>query len=103
MTEQDWQQYTKTLGIFLNGAVRIPHPQREALADDNFYVLINAHYESLDFILPDDQWSSRWLFVFDTDTGWSDNGNKEYSAGEKIRIEARSLSVLRAVDGQPDP
>ncbi len=103
MIEQDWQQYTKTLGIFLNGAVRMPNPQREAQVDDNFYILINAHHESLTFILPDYQWSSRWLFVFDTDTGWSENGNKEYSAGDKIQIEARSLCVLRATDGQPDP
>ena len=102
MTEQDWQLFTKTLGIFLNGVIKVPYPQREALADDNFYLLINAHYESLNFILPDDQWSCRWLFVFDTDTGWNENGNREFSAGEKIRIEARSLCVLRAADNQPD-
>ncbi len=102
MTEQDWQQFTKTLGIFLNGIVKVPYPQREGLTDDNFYILINAHHESLNFILPDDQWSCRWLFVFDTDTGWSENGNREFLAGEKVWIESRSLCVLRAADDQPD-
>jgi glycogen operon protein len=103
MTEKDWQQYTKTLGVFLNGASKAPNPQREALADDNFYILINAHHEPLSFTLPDDQWGGRWLFVFDTDTGWDESEEKEYSASDSIDIKSRSWCVLRAADVQTDP
>jgi glycogen operon protein len=103
MTEKDWQQYTKTLGVFLNGAGKTPNPQREALADDNFYILINAHHEPLSFTIPDDQWGDRWLFVFDTDTGWDESEEKEYSASDSIDIKSRSWCVLRAADVQTDP
>jgi glycogen operon protein len=103
MTEKDWQQYTKTLGVFLNGAGKVPNPQREALVDDNFYILINAHHESLSFTLPHDQWGDRWLFVFDTDSGWDKSEGEEYSAGGNIDIKARSWCVLRAADARTDP
>jgi glycogen operon protein len=87
----------------LNGASKAPNPQREALADDNFYILINAHHEPLSFTLPDDQWGGRWLFVFDTDTGWDESEEKEYSASDSIDIKSRSWCVLRAADVQTDP
>ncbi len=97
MTEEDWQHgYTKTLGIFLNGAVKTSNPQREALTGDDFFLLINSHHEPVRCTLPDEQWGSRWLFVFDTDTGWDENKQREFTAGEQIVIEARSWSVLSA-------
>lgn len=99
MTEHDWERgYTQTLGIFLNGAVRAPNPQKEALTDDNFYILINAHNEPLSCTLPDAQWADRWLFVFGTDRDWDESGEEEYEAGDRIKIEARSLVVLRAAE-----
>lgn len=101
MTEQDWEHgYTQTLGIYLNGAVRAPNPQKEALTDDNFYILINAHHEPLSCTLPDAQFADRWLFVFGTDGDWDESGEEEYEAGDRIEIEARSLIVLRAADNQ---
>ncbi|HBG17901.1 MAG TPA: glycogen debranching enzyme GlgX [Desulfobulbaceae bacterium] len=96
MTDQDWQEgMTKTLGIFLNGAIKPAGLQHEALTDDSFYILINAHHEQLHCTLPDAQWSSRWQLVFATDTGWQEDSNTTYAAGDVIRMEARSLWVLR--------
>ena len=100
MTEKDWQHgYTKTLGIFLNGTVKSGNLQREALTDDNFFLLINSHFEAIRCILPDEQWGSRWLFVFDTVTGWDVNKQREFAAQEQIVIEARSWTVLRGIEG----
>jgi len=101
MTDQDWQEgKTQSLGIFLNGAIKTASMQQEGLTDNSFYILINAHHEKLSCTLPDAQWSSRWQLVFATDIGWQEDNDTTYAAGDAIPIEARSLWVLRAVDGE---
>lgn len=97
MTEDDWHHgYTKTLGVFLNGAIQALNPLREALIDDDFYLLINAHHESINCTLPEGRWSRQWRIVFDTDTGWKENEDNVFEAGDKIKVEARSWCVLSA-------
>jgi glycogen operon protein len=97
MTEDDWHHgYTQTLGVFMSGAIQTSSPQREALTDDDFYLLINAHHESISCTLPEGRWSRQWLVVLNTDTGWEESEGKRYAAGEKIKIEARSWCVLIA-------
>lgn len=97
MTEDDWHHgYTKTLGVFMNGAIQALNPLREALIDDDFYLLINAHHESISCTLPEGRWSRQWHVVFDTDTGWKENEDNVFEAGDKIKIEARSWCVLSA-------
>jgi glycogen operon protein len=102
MTDEDWEQgKTKSLGIFLNGALKTADPQREGLADDNFYILINADHEHLACTLPDAQWGSRWRLVFATDSGWEED-DRIYGAGGIVAMEARSLCVLCAVEDEQD-
>jgi glycogen operon protein len=97
MTDQDWEESkTTSLGIFLNGAIKNERLQREVLTDDSFYILINTHHEQLHCTLPDAEWSSRWQLIFATDIGWEEDSGTSYAAGDVIRMEARSLWVLRA-------
>ena len=52
---------------------------------------------AMDFILPDGAWGTRFEKVFDTNT--RENGRAPaLNAGSKVRIEARSLAVLRRVE-----
>jgi glycogen operon protein len=96
MEEENWGEgYAKTLGIFLNGeAIPNPNPKGDPVKDDNFYLIINAHYESLDFILPDSRWGGRWVREFDTVIGWMEK-EKSFNPEERIEIEGRSMMVLR--------
>jgi glycogen operon protein len=96
MAEEDWGQgYAKSLGVFLNGAT-IPNPNRrgEPVIDDNFYLLFNAHYEALNFTLPGAAWGERWVKELATEIGWVKE-EETFKAGEPIKVEARSLVVLR--------
>ncbi|MFO7962682.1 MAG: glycogen debranching protein GlgX [Desulfobacterales bacterium] len=96
MDEENWGEgYAKSIGIFLNGAT-IPNPnlRGEPVFDDSFYIMFNAHYEPLDFSLPDEKWGVQWIKEFDTAAGWPEE-KKSFKAGERIGIEARSLAVLR--------
>lgn len=61
MAEGDWAQgYAKSLGIFLNGStIPNPNPHGEPVTDKNFYMIFNAHHESLIFTLPGNGWGER--------------------------------------------
>lgn len=96
MAEEDWGQGSaKSLGVFLNGAtIPNPNPRGEPVIDDDFYVIFNAHHESLVFILPGAKWGELWVKEFDTGIGWVQN-EEFFKAGGQINIEDRSLVVLR--------
>jgi isoamylase len=98
MNEEDWGQgYAKSLGVFLNGAT-IPNPNRrgEPVIDVDFYIIFNAHHEPLNFTFPGTEWAETWVKVFDTEAGWTEQ-EEIFKAGTQIKVEARSLVVLREV------
>jgi isoamylase len=96
MSDRDWSNgYARSLGIFLNGddiASIGPRGQRER--DDSFYLLFNAYFEPLEFVLPAQQFGRRWLRVLDT----ADPVPRYYPAGARVRVDGRSLCVLRRVE-----
>jgi glycogen operon protein len=96
MAEEDWGQgYTKSLGVFLNGAtIPNPNPRGEPVTDNNFYMIFNACDEPLDFILPGAERGNRWVKELDTQSGWLEE-ERSFKAGDRVKIEARCLVVLR--------
>lgn len=98
MSEKDWGLgYAKSLGVFLNGAtIPNPYPRGEPVKDDNFYLIFNAHHEALDFTLPIAEWGNRWIKELDTSIGWLEQG-ESFNAEDQIKVEARSLVILRHV------
>jgi isoamylase len=100
MAEEDWGLgHAKSLGIFLNGGtIPNPNPRGEPVIDSNFYFIFNAHFEPLIFNLPESKWAEQWVKKLDSSTGWLEE--KELcKAGDEIKVEARSLVVLREVQG----
>ena len=99
MTEEDWRVgFAKSMGVFLNGdAIPSPDAMGERVADGSFYLLFNAHYEQLDFILPDHDWGDRWAKVLDTSEAIPTGDNKAYEAAKPVCVYARSLVVLRRI------
>lgn len=96
MAEEDWGEgYAKSLGVYLNGAaIPNPNPKGDPVTDDDFYIMFNAHYEPLDFILPGKEWADSWLLELDTQKGWLEDA-KHLKAGDTIQVAERSLVVLR--------
>jgi isoamylase len=101
MTDEDWQTgFSRTIGLFLNGKdIPAPDPRGEAIVDDSFYILFNAHYEAMDFKLPTCPWGDKWVRVVDTNTPVPDlREHHQLHAGQACRLEAYSMMVLRRVD-----
>ncbi|HEV7767222.1 MAG TPA: glycogen debranching protein GlgX [Thermoanaerobaculia bacterium] len=101
MTDADWQEgRARTLGVFLNGkGIKTPDHRGEPIVDDSFYILFNAHYESLAFKLPTGPWGDRWEKSIDTNEPVPDlREHKVWNAGENVPVQAYSMMVLQRLD-----
>jgi isoamylase len=100
MAEENWGKgYAKSLGVFLNGkGIRSKGPQGEPVLDNSFFLLFNAHDESVTFTLPDGKWGKQWSKVIDTATVAAEKKNEVHSAGTQVPAEPRSLVVMRRAD-----
>ncbi|HUJ14828.1 MAG TPA: glycogen debranching protein GlgX [Thermoanaerobaculia bacterium] len=98
MTDDDWNNgFARSLGVFINGkAIPTPDARGDAIVDDSFCILFNAHYEALDFTLPSCPWGEAWAPVLDTRWSVPDlRERRQIRAGEKVNLEAYSMFVLR--------
>jgi isoamylase len=100
MSEEDWKiGFAKSLGVYLNGtSLTSPDAMGEPVTDASFYLVFNAHHNPLGFILPAAEWGHRWTPVLDTFQTPSWRGGKTYRAGEAVRVEGRSLLLLRRLE-----
>lgn len=84
----------RTLGMLLFGdAPEIRDVNGKRTKDNDYFILLNAHHDSVTFTLPGDVRRKRWLFAFDTTRPTLVPG-KERATGGRIRLEGRSLMVL---------
>ncbi|MDN3309455.1 glycogen debranching protein GlgX [Microbacterium oryzae] len=95
MEPEDWETaYARSVGVFLNGQGIIGRGARgEHIVDDNFLICFNAHIEPVDFVLPAEEYGEWWVIVLDTADGIDLTAR---AAGSSVRVEGRSIVVLRA-------
>lgn len=101
MTEEHWTtDFAKSLGVFLNGrGLHSVGLKGEHIIDDSFYVIFNAHHESLEYILPEVKYGKEWVVLLDTseDDAVKDDDKKssQIKAGGKITAGGRSIILLQ--------
>lgn len=98
MSEQNWtEDFAKSLGVFLNGkALRSEGPMGEHLIDNNFYLIFNAYYGVLPYVLPSEKFGSRWIKVIDThENFFEEEGGQTFAPEEVITVHGRSVVVLK--------
>jgi glycogen operon protein len=98
MTDDDWSVgYAKSLGVFLNGdAITEPGRRGEHITDDSFYLLLNAHYDDLDFILPEGRWGDLWNGALRTGS-MGTLQDRTWAAGNPFPVQGREFVVLRRI------
>jgi isoamylase len=99
MSDEDWGAgFAKSLGMFLNGD-EIPSVDAAGrrILDESFYLIFNAHWEPVEFVLPPEIWGQSWSRVLDTANGRAADENWQRAAGTKINVDSRSLVVMRRV------
>ncbi|MBI3457992.1 MAG: hypothetical protein HY002_19635 [Candidatus Rokubacteria bacterium] len=65
------------------------------IVDDTFLLLLSAHPEALDFVLPAHRAGVRWELVLDTRAWEVGSRARAFKAGDRYPLEARSLALLR--------
>ncbi|MGV0853113.1 glycogen debranching protein GlgX [Mycolicibacterium phlei] len=96
MGDDDWDSgFAKCIAVWLNGQ-GIPDldVRGQRVVDDSFLLCFNAHYEPIDFVVPDKRFGTAWRAVIDTAAGLGDE--LTVAAGEKITVDARAVVVLQA-------
>jgi glycogen operon protein len=100
MSDEDWGAgFAKSLGVFLNGD-EIPGVDAAGrrILDQSFYLIFNAHWEPVEFVLPAEIWGQSWTRVLDTRNGDAPaEDNWQRAAGTKMNIESRTLVVMSRV------
>jgi glycogen operon protein len=102
MEEEHWKTgFAKSLAIFLNGrGISSVDQQNKAIVDDSFYIIFNAHFEPLDFRLPEEKFGKCWKAIWDTAdparcvAAQDSAGIDCQPAGSTLKVSERSVVVL---------
>ena len=101
MSDEDWGAgFAKSLGVFLNGD-EIPNVDAAGrrVLDESFYLIFNAHWEPVEFVLPPEIWGQSWT----PRARYQERGAHQPRTpgseprARKIKIESRSLVVMSRV------
>ncbi len=99
MTPKDWDSgFGKSLTVFLNGdGIPYKDPRGERVTDDSFLLCFNAHYEDLEFTLPDGGYGAEWTVELDTATATGERAEDDavVMADTATTVVSRSVLVLR--------
>jgi glycogen operon protein len=95
MTNKDWNVWhARTLGVFLNGkAIPSPDEQGRPITDDSFLMLVNAHHEAVDWLIPR-PYGHDWALILDTATLRPEAEPRLVT--RRVTTQARSLMVFQA-------
>ena len=95
MSEAEWHNgTTRCLGMLLNGEAMDEYDERGIrLRDDIFLLLVNSHWQAIDFELPGNAERTDWRVVVDTVAGEVEPV-RQFRAHESMPLPARSLLLL---------
>jgi glycogen operon protein len=96
MDDDDWESgFAKSVTVFLNGeAIPEPDPRGERIVDDSFFLLFNAHFEPIEFSLPQGEYGESFEVVIDTAAPLPLE-DRRAKPGTPFGVEARSVVVLK--------
>jgi isoamylase len=99
MSAETWKEgLAKSLAVFLNGdELPDPGPHGERMTDDSFFLLFNAGEAGIPFKLPEGPWGNDWEVELDTYNPEPRDHPQTCKAGEEMKVESRSVVVLRRV------
>ncbi|MEW2348974.1 MULTISPECIES: glycogen debranching protein GlgX [unclassified Streptomyces] len=101
LTEDDWYAPGRSLGMYLSGR---DLPARDAggapVVDDSFLLFLHAGPEPVGLTLPGPPWAASYEVVVDTAAEDQEEApGTVHAAGATVRVEGRSVVVLRVREG----
>lgn len=101
MSNEEWQSsFARCLGVFLVGATINERDDRGRLnRDRNFLLLINAHYEDIEFVFPDFLMGNFWSPMVDTAQENMPVDDRASVPIDRYRVQGRALVLLMQREG----
>lgn len=103
MAEEDWKNpETRCIGLRLAGdAIEEVDARGNRILDDTLLILLNAHYEPVQFVLPAHRPKMRWGVLVDTREATGRRPHRPMGGGVPYNLEGRSLAIfgLRSPEG----
>ncbi|MBI3804923.1 MAG: glycogen debranching protein GlgX [Nitrospirae bacterium] len=99
MTDNEWNSaFVKVVGLRLVGE-KMDEPDEEGnpIHDDSFLILMNAHHEPIQFILPKEPQPVLREVMLDTTT--PDRKAERFKSGEVFSLPGRALILFKRVEG----
>ena len=101
MSDDEWNSpFVRCLGMLLSGdTIDVQTFEGEPIRDDTFLLLINAHHEPLQFVMPG-QKEVEWELILDTASaeGFAREARK-FVSGDEAEIKERATMLLKLVTG----
>jgi isoamylase len=101
MSEKDWSlPFARCLGMMLSGdTIDVLNFQGEPIRDDTFLFVVNAHYDTISFLLPGHE-GVEWELLIDTTTepGFLAE-SKRFPAGDELPVTDRAACLLKLCGG----
>lgn len=101
MDDEEWASpFVRCLGMLLSGdATDVVNPQHEPVHDDTFLLLLNAHYEAIQFVLPGLE-NLEWEMILNTaeEEGFLPKPIR-FPSGHDVDLAERSTCLLRLCGG----
>jgi isoamylase len=101
MSEEDWSlPFARCLGMMLSGdTIDVLNFHGEPIRDDTFLLLINAHYETIPFLLPGQE-HIEWQLLIDTaiESGFLAEP-KSFASGDELAVVDRGACLLKLSAG----
>ncbi|MBA2585484.1 MAG: glycogen debranching protein GlgX [Chthoniobacterales bacterium] len=101
MSDEEWNSpFVRCLGVLLSGdTIDVLSFEGDPIRDDTFLLLINAHYETIPFVLPGQE-HLEWKLILDTadDAGFLEP-TKSFQSGDDMTVEGRATKLLKLATG----
>jgi glycogen operon protein len=101
MSDEEWSSpFVRCLGMLLSGdTIDVLSFEGEPIRDQTFLLLINAHYETIPFVLPGEEHLT-WRIVLDSveDEGFV-RDDQTHASGDDFEVEGRAIKLLRLTAG----
>jgi glycogen operon protein len=105
MSDEQWRDgFARSLGVFLSGRGLDERDERgRTIVDNDFLVLVNAHYETVEFKLPAQPEDARWVLRIDTTNAAFEKQERAFAPGDSYAVQGRALALFERNGDSPQP
>ena len=99
MSDEQWRDgFARSLGVFLSGRGLDERDERgRTIVDTDFLVLVNAHYETVEFKMPEQPEDARWALRLDTTNAKFEKEERVFARGDTYAVQGRALALFEAL------